>query len=133
MKFISVLLLAEAALGAHLIQHRRERNTKRAYPQANWNTNEAQTESSPNWAGGIITSTNITSVSTTITVPSVTVPSNSNSSDSKYWYVNSSKIKLPLQAGLFCYLCSAGISKNWFGATLLSYTGPNISPMETVN
>lgn len=104
MKLVPILLLAEAALGAHLTQQRRETHAKRIAQQeqeqgqgrlrmsrpkqVNGVTDIIETEYSDNWAGGVITSTDVTSVNGTIVVPSVTAPADGTAS--KYWYVNNS-------------------------------------------
>ncbi|PSR75285.1 putative aspergillopepsin [Coniella lustricola] len=88
MKFLPILLLAEAALGAHLTHQRRENHAKHAQglvrqsrpKQVNGVTDILETEYSDNWAGGVITSTDITAVNGTIVVPKVTAPADGTAS-----------------------------------------------------
>ncbi|KAF3769798.1 hypothetical protein M406DRAFT_35581, partial [Cryphonectria parasitica EP155] len=87
MKTISILLFAEAVLGARLTQHRRQNHAKRALSRTSGPrrvdglTNTTNTAYSDNWAGAVITTTDVSEVTAIITVPSVSAPSGSSSSE----------------------------------------------------
>lgn len=86
MKLSSLLLLAEVVAAARLTQHRRNAAAKRAMDRktlpkqtADGIANSTHVEYSSNWAGAVIVSTDVTSVTALVTVPSVSAGSSSSS------------------------------------------------------
>lgn len=92
MKFATVLLFAEAIMAARLTNRRREAHKARAlsrksHPKiaadapTSGTVNASNVEYSENWAGAVIISSEITSVTAEITVPSVSSASGSSSGE----------------------------------------------------
>lgn len=91
MKFTTVLLFAEAIMAARLTERRREAHKARALSRKSHpkigveapssGTNVSNVEYSENWAGAVIISSDITSVTAEITVPSVSSSDSSSSSE----------------------------------------------------
>lgn len=126
MKFSTVLLFAEAALAARLTQHRREaRAAKRAlgrksHPKMAGSglVNSTEVEYSENWAGAVIISSDITSVTGTFTVPSTGSSSSSKgeSCASAWVGIDGDTCETAiLQTGIdFCYEGSESAFDAWY-------------------
>lgn len=78
MKFSSIVVLVEAVAAARLTNYRREAHAKRAVARKSHpritveaSSNASYTEYSQNWAGSVIISEDISSVTAKITIPSV--------------------------------------------------------------
>ncbi|KAJ4413544.1 hypothetical protein N0V82_008482 [Gnomoniopsis sp. IMI 355080] len=87
MKLSSILLFAEVVAAARLTQYRRNAAAKRAMDRktlpkqtADGVANSTEVEYSSNWAGAVIVSTDVTSVTALVTVPSVSAGTSSGSS-----------------------------------------------------
>lgn len=87
MKFASILLLAEVVAAARLTQHRRNVAAKRAMDRKTLPmqvvdstvSNNTHVSYSTNWAGAVIVSSDVTSVTALVTVPSLSAGSSSSS------------------------------------------------------
>lgn len=92
MKFTTALLFAEAVMAARLTQHRRENHKARALSRksqpkiaSQGTANVTEVEYSENWAGAVIVSSDITSVTAVITVPGVTSTGSSGEQCASAW------------------------------------------------
>lgn len=92
MKFAATLLFLEATMAARLTQNRRANHAKRAlarksHPKIAGSLpatiiNQTNVEYSSNWAGAVVTTTDVTEVKGTFTVPTPSAGSGSSGSES---------------------------------------------------
>lgn len=125
MKFTTALVLAEAVAAARLTEYRRGVHAERALARKSHPriasegiANSTQVEYSSNWAGAVITSTDVTTVTAKITVPAVSKGSSGSSESCASAWVGidgDSCETAILQTGVdFCYENGKSTYDAWY-------------------